>query len=100
MKRLIATFVVLGAVTTGASACPMCKDSVPNQEGASGPLHDSYDAGGQNISGGMNASVYLFLGALFGTIGLASTVMVRGVRSSAMSQRRGFPVQPDERREE
>ena len=97
MKQLLATLVVVSAIGTAAQACPMCKDSVPNQEGVSGPLHDSYDAGGQNISGGMNASVYLMFAALFGTIGIVSTVMVKGARSSAVSQRRGFPVRPDER---
>ena len=30
----------------------------------------------------MNTSVYVMLGTLFGTIGLVSTVIVRGVRSS------------------
>jgi hypothetical protein len=99
MKHLLATFVVLGSITAGARACPMCKDSVPNQEGASTALRDSYDAGGQNISGGMNASVYVMLGTLFGAIGLVSTIMVKGVRSSAANQR-GFPVRPDDRRPE
>lgn len=99
MKHLLATLVVVSAIGTASQACPMCKDSVPNQEGVSGPLRDSYDAGGQNISGGMNVSVYVMLGALLGTIGLASTVMVKGVRSSTAA-RRGFPVRPDEERGE
>jgi hypothetical protein len=90
MKHLLATAVVLAALSGAASACPMCKDSVPNQEGANGSLHDSYDTGGMNISGGMNASVYVMLATLFGAIGLVSTVMVKGVRSSA--HRHGFPV--------
>jgi hypothetical protein len=99
MRHLLATLVVLGSITATARACPMCKDSVPNQEGAATGLRDSYDAGGQNISGGMNASVYIMLGTLFGTIGLVSTVMVKGIRSSAANQR-GFPVDPDDRRPE
>src|SRR3954453_15895829 len=100
MKQLVATLVILGSITAGARACPMCKDSVPNQEGASAGLRDSYDAGGQNISGGMNASVYVMLGALFGAIGLVSTVMVKGIRSAAASQQRGFPVRDAEHRAE
>jgi hypothetical protein len=92
MKKFLATFVVLAACSGAAVACPMCKDSVPNKEGGSSPLRDSYDAGGQNISGGMNASVYVMLATLIGTIGLVSTVMVKGIRSS--TARHGFPLQP------
>jgi hypothetical protein len=92
MKQLLATAVVLAALSGAASACPMCKDSVPNQEGSSGSLHDSYDSGGRNISGGMNASVYVMLATLFGAIGLVSTVLVKGARSAA--PRLGFPVVP------
>ena len=92
MKHLLVTVLML-VVGSAAQACPMCKDSVPNQEGATSALRDSYDAGGQNISGGMNASVYVMLGTLIGTIGLVSTVMVKGIRSSAANQR-GFPVRP------
>jgi hypothetical protein len=99
MKHLLATLVVLGALGSAARACPMCKDSVPNQEGASASLRDSYDAGGQNISGGMNASVYVMLGTLIGTIGLVSTIMVKGIRSAAAAtQQPGFPVRPNDRR--
>jgi hypothetical protein len=91
MKRLLASLIVLTAITTGASACPMCKDSVSNREGETNELHDSYTTGGQNIAGGMNASVYVMLGTLFGMIGLVSTVIVKGVHSSNAS--RGFPVE-------
>jgi len=96
MKQLLATAVVVAALTGAASACPMCKDSVPNQEGAGGALHDSYDTGGASISGGMNTSVYVMLATLFGAIGLVSTVMIKGARSSA--PRHGFPiVRPQDR---
>jgi hypothetical protein len=90
MKRFLASLIVLIA-TTGAFACPMCKDSVSNREGETNELHDSYTTGGQNIAGGMNTSVYVMLGTLFGTIGLVSTVIVKGVRSSG--PRQGFPVE-------
>jgi hypothetical protein len=92
MKHVLATVVVVAALAGSARACPMCKDSLPNKEGASTPLRDSYDSGGQNIAGGMNLSVYVMLGTLVGTIGLISTVMIKGMRSSAA--RHGFPVQP------
>jgi len=83
--------IVVIAFTTGASACPMCKDSVSNREGETNELHDSYTTGGQNIASGLNVSVYVMLGTLFGMIGLVSTVIVKGVHSSNAS--RGFPVE-------
>ena len=92
MKQMLATFVVLAALGSAASACPMCKDSVPNKEGASTPLRDSSDPGGQNISGGINASVYVMLGTLFATMGLVSTVIIKGLRSSA--GQRELPLPP------
>jgi hypothetical protein len=90
MKRFFATLIVIAATTTGALACPMCKDSVSNREGETNELHDSYTTGGQNIAGGMNTSVYVMLGTLFGMMGLVSTVIVKGVRSSGAG--RGYPV--------
>ena len=96
MKQLLATAVVLAALAGVSSACPMCKDSVPNQEGTSASLHDAYDTGGASISGGMNTSVYVMLATLFGAIGLVSTVLVKGARSSSAAQH-GFPVvRPDD----
>jgi hypothetical protein len=91
MKRSLATLIVLAATTTGALACPMCKDSVSNREGETNELHDSYTTGGQNIASGLNASVYVMLGTLFGMMGLVSTVIVKGVRSSGAT--RGLPIE-------
>jgi hypothetical protein len=91
MKRLLASLIVVAAITASASACPMCKDSVSNREGETNELHDSYTTGGQNIANGLNVSVYVMLGTLFGMMGLVSTVIVRGVRSSSAS--RGFLVE-------
>src|SRR5437764_15255806 len=90
MKRFLAAIIVLTA-TTAAFACPMCKDSVSNREGETNELHDSYTTGGQNIATGLNVSVYVMLGTLFGMMGLVSTVIVKGVRSSSAS--RGFPIE-------
>jgi len=81
MKRLLAVLVVLVA-TQSTLACPMCKDSISNREGETNELHDSYTTNGQNISGGMNTSVYVMLGTFFGVLGMISTVMVKGVRGS------------------
>ena len=91
MKKYLASLVLLAAATA-APACPMCKDSIANDEVAATSLHDSYTSNGQNISGGINASVYLMLGALLGMMGFVSTVLVKGVRGA--NARRGFPIDP------
>jgi hypothetical protein len=67
----------------------MCKDSISNAEGQTNELHDSYTANGQNISGGINASVYVMLGTFFGVVGMVSTVIVKGVRGAGSGQRGG-----------
>jgi hypothetical protein len=87
MKRWIVLIVVLFA-TASAPACPMCKDSVANREGEYNELHDSYTTNGQNISGGINASVYVMLGTLLGIMGMVSMVVVKGVRSTRIDSPR------------
>ena len=73
MKR-IAWFVVVGLMLLPslAAACPMCKDSIPNS--------DAQQAAG--LPGGFNFSVYYMLVGLFVTIGISTTVIVKGVRST------------------
>ena len=75
----------------------MCKDSVPNKEGQTNELHDAANTNGQNISGGLNTSVYVMLGTFFGVLGMVSTVIVKGVRSSSTDVPRGFPIDRDKR---
>jgi hypothetical protein len=78
--------LILTLAATAAPACPMCKDSVSNREGTTmSSLQDSYTSNGQNISGGINASVYLMLGALLGVMGLVSRVIYKGMASSRKS---------------
>ena len=97
MKRhLLAATLVLLTAANAALACPTCKDSLPNKEGSSSSLRDSYDSGGQNISGGINASVYVMLLGLAGTIGVVSTVIVKGMRSAP---HRVNPTPPPDRAE-
>jgi hypothetical protein len=68
-----------------ASACPMCKDSIPNSDAAS--------AGG--LPSGFNNSVYLMLVTFLGTLGLISGVLWKGVRSTNVTPKaRGFDVTP------
>jgi hypothetical protein len=102
MKRLIAMIVLLTA-STGAFACPLCKDSVPNAEGDSGPMKTNYTSNGENISGGINQSIYLFFAGLFGTLGMIGTVVFRSMRHTPMAplpSRGGFPVRTREASEQ
>ena len=83
MRRWILSIVITIAAAASARACPMCKDSVANREGEYNELHDSYTTNGHNISGGINASVYVMLGTLVGIMGMVGMVVVKGVRSTS-----------------
>jgi hypothetical protein len=80
MKWILVLLVLVGC--GAARACPLCKDSASNQEGAVTAMHDASNSNGENISGGLNTSIYVMGGCLLGVMGLVSTVIVRGVRSS------------------
>ena len=71
IRRILPVLVVL-VVCGAAIACPMCKDSVPN--------NDAQTSTG--VPTALNTSVYLMLGTLFAMIGVVGTVIVRGVRST------------------
>jgi hypothetical protein len=92
MIKLAITIVLLLS-TSGALACPLCKDSVPNKEGAAA-TKNSMTSTGENISGGINTSIYVMLGALVCVMGFVGSVIVKGIRSSAGSQGRRFEVKP------
>jgi hypothetical protein len=66
-----------------ASACPMCKDSIPSSDAA--------QAG--SLPGGFNTSVYIMLTSLIGVIGLVSGVIYKGI-TSTNNAARGFDVKP------
>ena len=90
MKRWIVSVSMLACSI--ASACPMCKDSIPNGESAA-------QAG--SLPGGFNTSVYFLLLGLFMTIGLISLGLVRGIRSTntrvtSGQNSRGFEVRPSD----
>jgi hypothetical protein len=80
LKRSLILVALFAGLAGPVEACPMCKDSLGNSQGAT-ELTDSYTSSG-GASAGMNRSIYVMLGILFGTIGLVSTVIVRGIRSS------------------
>jgi hypothetical protein len=73
-KTLLTVALVL-AICGVASACPMCKDSIPNADGTSTA----------NLPGGFNLSVYTMLVGFFSVLGLVSTMLVKGVRSTNQS---------------
>ena len=74
MKRcvLLVVAAVLPFFSGIASACPMCKDSIPNS--------DAQQAG--SLPGGFNTSVYLMLIGFFACLGIMSFVITRGVIST------------------
>jgi hypothetical protein len=69
-----------------ASACPMCKDSITDNGGPDGPTI--------GLPNGFKYSIYLLLGGLFCVLGLVSSVIVKGVRSTnnPLPPRGGFPL--------
>lgn len=89
MKRLTSILIVVLAITLCglASACPMCKDSIPGAEAATG---DPSQMSGGALPGGFNTSVYLMLVGFMGTLGMISFVVVKGIRGADSVN--GFPV--------
>jgi hypothetical protein len=81
MIRFLILTVML-VTCEGALACPMCKDSASNQEGAAVQMHDAYSSSGENISGGLNTSIYVMFACLLGVGGMVTTVMVKGMKSA------------------
>jgi hypothetical protein len=74
MKKLICT-AALGMILLPAgfaSACPMCKDSIPNSDAEQANM----------LPQGFNYSIYCMLSGFFLTLGFAGTAIVKGVRSS------------------
>ena len=98
MKKLLAILVVLTA-SSGAFACPLCKDSVANREGDTGPLKTNFNSNGENISGGINKSIYFMFAGLFGVLGMITTVVFKSIRHTPVAPPppdRAFPIKPDD----
>ena len=95
MKPILLT-ILLVAASPAALACPLCKDSVANREGDSGPLKTNYTSNGENISGGINTSIYFMFAGLFGVLGMITTVVFKSIRHTPVAAppaRGGFPVE-------
>src|SRR5688572_9418956 len=87
---LLGAFVLsAGVFAAPTSACPGCKDSIGNDNTATGGA----DGAASALPGGFNTSVYFMLGGVFGAMGLVGWVVVKGVRTPA-SRSGGFPVEP------
>ncbi len=73
MKRWTPLLSVLMVVALAglASACPMCKDSIPNSEA---PIP------GGSLPHGFNTSVYSMLVGFLTVLGMIIGVIVRGIR--------------------
>src|SRR5690348_5967988 len=87
MKRWVPLLIVAVMLGWGAlaMACPMCKDSVPN--------NDVESAGSVPIA--LNISVYMLLGTFLGVLGLISFGLFRAVQTTQLRPRdgrRGFPM--------
>ena len=89
MKRFtfILSAILLLSACGLASACPMCKDSIPNGEAST-----EQQAG--SLPSGFNYSVYYMLSGLFVTMGLIGTTIYRGLRGTNVAQSRGFDIKP------
>ena len=81
LKRTFFALALL-LMTARAGACPLCKDSLPNDQGVNGAMKNNMTSRGENISGGINKSILLMFGGLFGSLGLVIMAVVRGARSS------------------
>jgi hypothetical protein len=82
--RTLFLVALLSLVICGiASACPMCKDSIPSSDAA--------QAG--SLPGGFNTSVYLMLISFFCVLGLTASIIYKGVTSTNVRVR-GFEVKP------
>jgi hypothetical protein len=71
-RRLLATVIALALLPAAAvSACPNCKDSIPNS--------DAQQA--STLPAGFNRSIFFMLGGLFAVGGLVIRMIVKETRS-------------------
>ena len=87
MRNLAMTFVfAVASCTSVASACPLCKDSIPNEENKPAETADLKNPLRQveaeaSLPGGFNSSVYFMLSAFVGVLGFVGLTLYRGARS-------------------
>lgn len=79
--------LTLLALASFADACPGCKDSIAESVSGGGP-------GGPTpgLPNGFNYSIYFMFAGLFSVMGLVAGIVIKGVRSAAVTP--GFAVNP------
>lgn len=82
VKCYILPLLIVAFVATAAQACPACKDSIPASNADSPP----------GVSNGINASIYLMLGAFLTVLGFILNLVVKAAKPAP----RGFPVKPEQ----
>ena len=90
LHLLLGSLLVL-TMSTLATACPMCKESIATPDPSAMPGGPGMTAGG--LPSGFNTSVYTMLIGLFLVGGFVVGVIVRNVRSTNNAGS-GFPVVP------
>ena len=82
LKRYILPLLLLVALlATAADACPNCKDSIPTSN-ADSPA---------GVANGINASIYLMLGAFLAVLGFILNLVYKAAKPGP----RGFPLKRD-----
>ena len=88
-RQIMIAAMALVLTTSIASACPMCKDSIGNDESKAAAAMPAGLDGTQGptsgLPGGFNTSVYIMLATFFGVLGLVSLTIVRGARSGSVA---------------
>jgi hypothetical protein len=85
MKRCILPLLLVLLIVTTAHACPNCKDSVPASN-ADNPA---------GVGAGINASVYLMLGAFLTVLGFILNLVVKASRTTQRGySRKHTPSRP------
>jgi len=82
-RTFIFTVFLITVIAGFASACPMCKDSIPNSDVGS-PV---------SVPTGFNFSVYYMLCGLFASLALVTGVIYKGVRDTNRYQLQKQPPQ-------
>jgi hypothetical protein len=80
-RRLLPILVVVLLLVTAANACPNCKDSIPTSN-ADNPA---------GVANGINASIYLMLGAFLAVLGFVLNMVYKAAKPAP----RGFPLKHD-----
>ena len=82
---LLLFVLTLALAAAPASACPMCKDAIPNSDAQSA----------ESLPGGFNTSIYYMLAGVFSVAATGAFFVVRTIRQTdraSASAARGFPV--------